>query len=1078
VTMFTLPNLDESVCDPATVHTGETSGFGALRTSAGNLPLKQLHYRTRIIGLAIHTTIAQTYYNPFDECIEATYIFPIEGEQAVTDCEMWIGRRVVRALLKERGQARADYRRAIARGHRAALLEENRPETFSMKVGNIAPGEAVQVRIETVGHLPVIAGEWTLRIPLVVAPRYTSGFALPHIFAGNSAGDGVASDTDQVPDASAVTPPTWLPGFASPVDLKLEVNMTPGSLATRADWPTLIRSSLHAVSTELKGDGETKSCTISVLPGERINRDFILRGSYAESSISAAIVVEPPPPSPHLNSTDDRSTLAIQIVPPKVDSQVSRDVVFLLDRSGSMGGWKMEAARRGISRLIDSLSPNDRFGVLVFDDQFESPSLENLDHYPRMGVTTRYDAVHLTTATDANRYKAFRWLANIDTRGGTEMGLAIKHALDAFGALPRSGDEAPKRARAIVLVTDGQITGEDSLIRLLGNVPNAHRPQIFCLGVDRAVNGSVLQRLTKMTGGTYELVESPNRLDEVLKRFASEVGSPALSELEVIAENSHDDLQWVPGNVKTLYAGRAMSFYGRAKAGGPLAITVRGRLASGQLWQTSLEIPNSPESQSCVPMLLPMWARGRIRELEDLAISQPSVASSLKNQIIDCSLRSRVLSRFTAFVAVDETEQVNVNGQLHKVMQPVEYPDGWQDISMATIDRSHLIPIPGKQPTVVPKAPEKTNPPQTVQHLSRTGLSTLPPSFESLMVGPGIVSVEQWSDAVGFASRSGKSVSDALVEMQYATPEQVAKVTADAYRLPFMDLRLATIEEMVIDLVPESVARENSIVPISQSQQSLTIAISDPADRDTIEKLRFILNRDILTVVASHEAIVETINQRYGQVVGESADSMLQEFTDTAIDFTETTHDWDRDDEYLHDYISDDVSTNFLSSARAAQACMTPDFGSPQNTSSPLKRLGEVFSKLVGKPAPAPVVKLVQLIFEEAVALRATHIVVQSESDGLSVVYVIAGLEVPRDRVPRQLTAALVTRLKMMCNLDITASKPLESGRCSIAVNGNHKTCEVHFRETTEGVSILIDVVPMLIDNAPDAVKDWWAAGA
>ena len=524
MTMFILPRMNESDSAFTTEGTGAETGFGALRTSVGNLPLKQLHYRTRIVGLAIQTTIAQTYYNPFDECIEATYIFPVEGEQAVTDCEMWIGTRVVRAALKERGQARADYQDAISRGYRAALLEENRPETFSMKVGNIAPGEAIQVRIETVGHLPVVGGEWTLRIPLVVAPKYTSGFAMPSALLGNAAGEGVALDTDQVPDASAVTPPIWLPGFASPVDLKLEVKVTPGALAKHFDWPKWMRSSLHAVSMDLSGEGESKSCIVRVLPGERVNRDFILRGRYSDSSVAAAVVVEASPRSAATTPVDDRSTIAIQLVPPKADAVVPRDIAFLLDRSGSMSGWKMDAARRGISRLIDSLSPKDRFRVIVFDDKVESPML-NGDGLPlgklfAMGIRSQW-----ALATDENRYEAVRWLAKIDSRGGTEMGMAIKRAMEDFGALPCSQNESTVRSRAMVLVTDGQITGEDSLIRLLGQTPEAQRPRMFCLGVDRAVNGSVLQRLTKFTGGTYELVESQQRLDEVLNRFAGEFGS-------------------------------------------------------------------------------------------------------------------------------------------------------------------------------------------------------------------------------------------------------------------------------------------------------------------------------------------------------------------------------------------------------------------------------------------------------------------------------------------------------------------------------------------------------------------------
>ncbi len=223
---FVLPRIAEHESLPSC-----ETGFGSLSTSAGNLPLKQLGYHARVVGLAVRTTVTQVYYNPFDDCIEATYIFPLEGEQAVTACDMWVGERVIHANLQERGQARKAYQRAIARGYRAALLEENRPEVFSMKVGNIPPGEAVQIRIQCVGTLPVVRGEWTLRMPLVVTPKYTSGLVLPRDFVG----DGTHHDTDQVPDASTVTPPVWLPGFANPVDLRLAVSIDLGSLVSDPD---------------------------------------------------------------------------------------------------------------------------------------------------------------------------------------------------------------------------------------------------------------------------------------------------------------------------------------------------------------------------------------------------------------------------------------------------------------------------------------------------------------------------------------------------------------------------------------------------------------------------------------------------------------------------------------------------------------------------------------------------------------------------------------------------------------------------------------------------------------------------
>ena len=218
---------------PATATATEHAGFGALETTRGCLPLVSLDVRAKITGLHYQVAVSQAFRNSLDEALEATYIFPLPDRAAVTRFQMRVGDRVIDGELKERGQARADYDQAIRDGHRAAIAEEERSGTFSLRVGNIPPKEEVQVELTLVGPLPVSAGEATFQFPLVVAPRYVPGVPLD----GPSVGAGWASDTDQVPDASRVTPPVLLAGFPNPVRLSLEVTVDPAGLATwDADW--------------------------------------------------------------------------------------------------------------------------------------------------------------------------------------------------------------------------------------------------------------------------------------------------------------------------------------------------------------------------------------------------------------------------------------------------------------------------------------------------------------------------------------------------------------------------------------------------------------------------------------------------------------------------------------------------------------------------------------------------------------------------------------------------------------------------------------------------------------------------
>ena len=179
------------------------TGFGALLTSAGALPLAAVDVHARIDGLIAEVVLTQSFVNAHSEPLEATYIFPLPDRAAVTDFHMTIGDRVIEAVLKERGEARREYDEAITTGHRAAVAEEERPGVFTLRVGNLMPGDVATVVLTMAGALPYRDGDVTFRFPLVVAPRYTTGTPLPD----DQTGAGVAEDTDAVPDASRVTPP-------------------------------------------------------------------------------------------------------------------------------------------------------------------------------------------------------------------------------------------------------------------------------------------------------------------------------------------------------------------------------------------------------------------------------------------------------------------------------------------------------------------------------------------------------------------------------------------------------------------------------------------------------------------------------------------------------------------------------------------------------------------------------------------------------------------------------------------------------------------------------------------------------
>ena len=632
--------LDEGLLAGAA--SDEEAGFGALETERGSLPLVALDVRARLAGLTSHVTVRQTFRNALDEPLEATYIFPLPDRAAVTSFRMKVGQRVVEGQLKERSQARADYQQAIEDGHRAAIAEEERSGTFNLRVGNIPPREEVTVELVLVGPLPVAGGEATFRFPLVVAPRYVPGIPLD----GPSVGAGWASDTDQAPDASRVTPPVLLPGFPNPVRLSLEVELDPaGLLAADTDLADLIRSSLHSVILD---DGPP--CLVRLQPGERLNRDFVLRFPVAGDTIGTVLQVAG-------KDGGADGTFALTLVPPAItESEMSkpRDVVFVLDRSGSMGGWKMVAARRAVGRMIDSLVEVDRFAVLAFDTIIEGlPGSEQ----------------RLIAATDRHRWRALEWLGGVDARGGTEMGPALGTATQMLA--PADAGREP----IVVLVTDGQVAGEDAVLRTISQAASGRMPRIYTLGIDRAVNAGFLQRLADLGQGSCDLVESETQLDAAMDRIHRSIGTPVLHDLRfepIGFDPAADSL--TPSRIPDVFPDRPVTILGRCQ-GNPREIGARitGVDRAGNAWK--LEVSGRPGPADTLKSL---WGRAKVRDLEDrYASGADREPQRLITRIVEVSLEANVLSRFTAYVAVDSAEVVNPGGRRQQTVQPVETPAGW-----------------------------------------------------------------------------------------------------------------------------------------------------------------------------------------------------------------------------------------------------------------------------------------------------------------------------------------------------------------------------------------------------------------
>jgi type IV pilus assembly protein PilB len=280
--------------------------------------------------------------------------------------------------------------------------------------------------------------------------------------------------------------------------------------------------------------------------------------------------------------------------------------------------------------------------------------------------------------------------------------------------------------------------------------------------------------------------------------------------------------------------------------------------------------------------------------------------------------------------------------------------------------------------------------------------------YTDILLRKKIVGQDQLQEAENAASAQGLKLQDMLAKLGYATQTEVMTAIAEHHGMQFVDMSELEIPKAVIELVPESVARENLVLPLSLEGNTLKIITADPTNYDTIQKLQFILNKDIVPVLAVADQITESINRNYGQTETESVDSMLVEFTDTAIEFTQTES---------------------MASMAAAD------------------------------DSDAPVVRLCNLIIQEAINLRASDIHIEPFADRVRVRYRIDGILVERDAAPRRLLAPLLSRLKIMGNIDISEKRRPQDGRIKMSVHGKHFDLRVSLLPSVHGQSAVMRIL-------------------
>ncbi len=610
--------------------TGESAGcLVALDTTGrylGPCPLVHTDAKAEISGVLSRVTVRQDFQNLFKDPIEAIYAFPLSQNAAVDDMTILIGRRTIRGIIRRREEARAIYEQARAQGQQAALLEQERPNIFSQHLANILPGQNIEIVISYVEVLKYENDGYKFVFPMVIGPRYIPGMPI-----GREAG-GWSMDTHKVPDASRITPPVTPQGTRTGHDISVEVSMDSGVPFSN------LRSTHHEIAV-LRRD--THSALVQLADRATIpNTDFILSYNVAGATMQDGLVT-------HRLGADGYFMLILQ--PPRSFAPaevVPKELVFVLDTSGSMQGFPIEKAKETMKLALDGLYPQDTFNIITFSGD------------------TRILFPQPVPATAANLARALALLDSSQGSGGTEMMRALRAALEP-------ADEQG-HVRIVCFMTDGLVGNDMEIISEVQKHPNA---RVFAFGIGAAPNRFLLDKIAEEGRGAVEYVTLAGDAAAAALRFYERIRNPLLTDIK-IEWSGVPVADIYPKRIPDLFSAEPVVICGRYTRGGNSLLRLRGRSGSDDFVR-DLRIP-LPENEPQHEVLAKLWARSRIDATmaEDLAgMQKGNPRADVREAIIELGLRHRLMTQFTSFVAVEE-RMVTEGGQPKRIEVPVEMPEG------------------------------------------------------------------------------------------------------------------------------------------------------------------------------------------------------------------------------------------------------------------------------------------------------------------------------------------------------------------------------------------------------------------
>ncbi|WP_171094072.1 marine proteobacterial sortase target protein [Usitatibacter rugosus] len=596
-------------------------------------PRVETEVAIQVTGIIARTRVTQVFHNPGTEFVEGVYVFPLPEKAAVDHLWVKIGERSIEGQVREKEEARRTYEKAKSEGKKAALVEQQRPNLFTNSVAHIGPNEMVRVTIEYQQTLTYDNGEYKLRFPLAVTPRYTPGGpaieAMPEAPKSSDASDAPLEHPGYAPDGC---------GPVNPVDIVVMID---------AGVPlSKVTSSYHDATVE-KSSG-SKAVVYLSKEQEASDRDFELTWSVAPGTQpAAAMFVEPK------NGTD---YALLMVVPPAPDAlersqmqRMPRETILVIDTSGSMEGASMAQAKQSLLIALDTLRPVDRFNLVEFNS---NASVLFPDALP---------------ATPAALERARKWVNALRAGGGTEMIKALNLALpyDAAGR-PK---ETPGYLRQVIFATDGGVSNEEELFAFINKRLGGSR--LFTVGIGSAPNGHFMTKAAQFGRGTFTYIASPDEAQAKMAALFAKIEAPVLKDVSIKWPDG-SDVETFPARVPDLYLGEPIVVAAALKTLTKTVVVsgVRGN----QPWSVALTPSPSDGEPSGVGAL---WARAKIAALMD-DIRTGGTVEEIKPKVVAVALEHHLVSAYTSLVAVDVTPTGPVGDMTKTALVRTSLPAGWQ----------------------------------------------------------------------------------------------------------------------------------------------------------------------------------------------------------------------------------------------------------------------------------------------------------------------------------------------------------------------------------------------------------------